>query len=406
MRRFRFVFFLFAFLAVTVHLACAATSTQLLEKPIVVVYPLGVASGVDKEAASRLAVLFATTIAEGGECAVKPAPPGTERADYRTEAIKLKADYYVSGYVTPIGDEVSIVEQVVSVDTGIVIFSNTAQVKTYNDVNGQGEILRNAIVRHAYRNLGAILSPVDHETPAPTAAPSGGTAAKIGGLGGLLGRKRRQATPSPSPAPAALAAIGKPVPAVSEPPIITPVPVPSLLPRSTTPPANAPPTAVPTAVPPSRPTASAKPTASPIPLAAAGSERRFAVVPFGGSAAADARAYAADRTVAAIGRNGFAAELIDGSSRDIDQHAADYCATAKAVGIVTATLGTKNGDPLYGKTTDATLELAAYACDGKALYRKTFDREGAGTDDAHRAIDNAVDAAVGAYLTPPKKKRR
>jgi hypothetical protein len=382
-------------------------ATALLPDPVVVVYPLGLTGGVDKEAASRLAVLFATAIAEGNQVIVKPAPPGTERKDYRTTAASLKADYYVTGYVTPIGDEVSVVEQVVSVENGIVVFSNTAQVRTYNDVNGQGEILRIAILRHAARNLGAIVAPVARATPEPTAAPSGGTGATLANLGGLLGRRKRQATPSPSPSALSPSVeksdIGPQIAAASQPPVITPVPRPSLAPPRPSP--------SPTATPaPQRTVATPPPTAAPVPSAsavvAAAERKRYGIVAFGGTADADGRAYAAQRAIGVVTRNGGVGDLIDGSTeRDIAAHAAEYCATANASSLLTASLSVKSGDPAYGKTTIATLDAVLYGCDGKVQARKSLQREAGGKNDENNAIDLAVDAAFGALLNPPKAKK-
>ncbi len=419
MRRLWILVFLFAF--AFAPFAGVRAATSLLPDPVVVVYPLALSGDVDKEAASRLAVLFATAIAEGNQVIVKPPPPGTERKDYRTTAASLKADYYVTGYVTPIGDEVSVVEQVVSVENGIVIFSNTAQVRTYNDVAGQGEILRGAILRHAARNLGAIVAPTSRATPEPTAAPSGGTAATLANLGGLLGRRKKQATASPSPSalPAAVGRsdIGPQIAAASQPPVITPVPRPSLAPPSTTPlPA---PTFLPTPAPPpptpqrtSSPKPSLTPSASPSPLPTASAvvaalqHKRYGIIGFGGSADTDGRAYAAQRTIGVVTRSGGVGDLLDGSSeRDIAAHAAEYCAAANTATLLSGTLAVKPGDPAFGKTTIATLDATVYGCDGRAQAHKSFQREAGGKNDEDNAIDLAVDAAFGALLNPPKPKK-
>ncbi len=398
MRRYLILAFAVLFALVPFAAADATDTTLLVAAPIVVVFPLGVAGGVDKEASSRLAVLFATKIGEGNGVVVKPAPPGTERKDYRTVAESLKADYYVTGYVTPIGDEVSVVEQVVSVESGIVVFSNTAQVRTYNDAAGQGETLRVAILRHSARNLGAIIAPVTRATAEPTAQPSGGTSTKLGGLGGLLGKKKKAsptAAPSASAAPSTLAnarPIDSPGPAVSEPPVITPVPRPSLAPPRTGPP----PTAEPTAIP---------PTANP-PTAAQPNARRFAIVAINGTADADARGYATDQIGALLARNGAAGESADATQSAMTTRASELCAAANATGIVTGTLALRTGDPQYGKTTIATFELAALDCTGKTVFRKAYEREAGGRNDVRGAIDLALEAGIGAYLHPPRGRAR
>jgi len=142
-----------------------ASPTLLLAPPVLVVYPLTMASAtdLDKEAGSRLAVSIAQSIAALGGVTVKPAPPGTERKNYLEIARAQNADYYISGYITPLGEDVSVVEQLVSTQSGIVVFSNTAPIKTYNDAVGQGEILRTALLRHQGRNVGA------YDAPSPPA---------------------------------------------------------------------------------------------------------------------------------------------------------------------------------------------------------------------------------------------
>ena len=141
--------------------------------PIVVVFPLNVTGEADKEAGSRLGLLFATRFATSGGITVKAPPPGTLRKDYLEESRKLNADYYVSGYVTPIGNEVALVEQIVSTYSGIVVWSNTAQVLTYNDASSQADIMRTAILRHAGRAVAQEDSPIVQPSGAATPQPQG-----------------------------------------------------------------------------------------------------------------------------------------------------------------------------------------------------------------------------------------
>ena len=155
---------LVAVLALLPLLAVAPSS--LVPLPIVIVFPFTLsASDVDKESGSRLAVIVATGISNNGGVIVKPAPPGTERKNYLSVARSVGADYYVSGYITPLGNEVSVVEQVVSTQNGILIASNTAQIATYADAAGQGATLGDEIIHHHNRNLDAFTAP-----PPPAAA--------------------------------------------------------------------------------------------------------------------------------------------------------------------------------------------------------------------------------------------
>ncbi len=152
----------------------AAGPSSLLIKPAVVVYPFTTSnSGVDREAASRLATIIATEMANTRKVTVIPPPPGTERKDYLTVARANAADYYIAGYVTPLGDGVSIVEQVVGTTSGIVVYSKSAQLQTYADVAGQGDDLAQFLSNDANRSMAAIGTPPPAPSPAPQSSSRG-----------------------------------------------------------------------------------------------------------------------------------------------------------------------------------------------------------------------------------------
>ncbi len=192
----------------------AAGPSSLLTKPKVIVYPfIASNSAIDREATSRLATLIATEMANTGKVTVIPPPPGTERKDYLTTARANAADYYITGYLTPLGDGVSIVEQVVGTTSGIVVFSRSAQLSTYADVAGQGDELAQFLAVDANRALAGIGTP----PPAPSPSPQSSSAASAN-LGSLFHRKKPAEPPkaagtaqpaaSRNAAPAAVAASG------------------------------------------------------------------------------------------------------------------------------------------------------------------------------------------------------
>ena len=93
----------------------------------------------------------------------------------------------------------SVVEQVVSTATGIVVFSQSTQLNTYNEAASQGDDLANFVYRHANRGLAAIGTAPPAASPTP--ASSNGPEAN---LGKLFGRKKKaapKATPTPAPKP-------------------------------------------------------------------------------------------------------------------------------------------------------------------------------------------------------------
>ncbi len=176
-----------------------------LEAPSVVVYPITTTGSADDAAGGNVALLIATRLTQLGDIAVKAATPGTDRTKFLSAANALGADYYVTGFLTPLGVDNSLVLQVVSTETGSVVYSTTASVRTYADAVAQAETLRAAILHHAGRALATI-----DAQPEPT-ADSG--AAHDGSLNLTKAlRRRTRATPASTPMPSA-AASAAPTPA-------------------------------------------------------------------------------------------------------------------------------------------------------------------------------------------------
>lgn len=181
----------------SIALLAAGPPPGFLTIPRVIVFPFQVSGSIlDRETSARLETVVANQIAEGGAIKIVPVPSGTDRKDYLTAARAAGADYYVTGFVSPLGDGATMVDQVVSTHTGIVVFSSSGQLQTFGDAAGQGDNLRVAIQRHAGRNLNAFSAPPP-TSATPTAAPTAGAEAKLSG--GLFRRRRPAAAPSPSP---------------------------------------------------------------------------------------------------------------------------------------------------------------------------------------------------------------
>jgi TolB-like protein len=196
---------LLAFIAL-LAVALLGDAPLLIGTPSVVVYPLTANdSSVDREANSRIATAIATRIAQAGGVKVIPPSPTVERANYLTDARQAGADYYVTGFVAGLGSGVSMILQLVSVQNGIVIYSTSAQVLTFADAAGQGDIIRSAILRHAGRSVAQIEALPSAVLPTPSSGP--GTEAD---LGKLLGRRNRAAA-----TPAAVAVAATPSPALA-----------------------------------------------------------------------------------------------------------------------------------------------------------------------------------------------
>ncbi len=148
--------------------------------PVIVIYPFTVNGDADKDAGGKLATIFASSISQSGGIAVKPTTSGVARQDFLTDAKRLGADYYISGFITPLGNEVALVEQVVSTFSGTVVYANTAQIVTYADASAQAQVIRTAVLGHSGRVVAEYNRPVAEPSTGPTA--SSGKEVNIVGL--------------------------------------------------------------------------------------------------------------------------------------------------------------------------------------------------------------------------------
>ena len=164
--------------------------------PIVVVFPFGASSDIAPGNGAKAADLFVQVMNSAGGIDTIGAPQTVVRADYLKYAKSVNADFYVSGYMTPLGSGVSLVEQVVSVRSGAMIAGQTAQIENFQDASSQAIAMHDAVmaqIRGMQQEYAAAQA-----TAAPTAMPSG--QANIGkglsDIAGLFHRgKGKSATP-------------------------------------------------------------------------------------------------------------------------------------------------------------------------------------------------------------------
>ena len=360
-------------------LVAATPPPSFYSKPNVIVFPfISTGSSINREASSTLATLIATAMANTGLVTVTPPPPGTtDRKDYLNVARANRSDYYVSGFISPLGNGVSVVEQVVSTATGIVVYSQSTQLNTYDEAAGQGDDLANFVSRHANRGLAAIGTAPPAASPTPAA--SNGPEAN---LGKLFGRKKK-AAPKATPTPTAKPILNATAPAAA----LVNVPTPTNPPRATTP---AP--ARPTQTPAPRPTPT--PAAAPAAVAAApaaAATQTYAVLPVSGNADATLRDLAETRLIAQSH-----AERAANATAACTGHPVH----AVLSGILPVTPDTAAGGG------NAKFELTASDCSGKTLWHQTHGGDATGPQGLQVATERAVDGAIGAYLNPPKRRRR
>jgi hypothetical protein len=165
----------------------------------VLIYPFDVQTGVDAKIGFAIASILAQEMAAAGGLNVLPVPVGVKRADFLDTARTQHADFYISGYVTPVGDTAAVVEQVVSVDSGVILFSQTAQVQSVADVASQSLLARAQILAFVGRGTQNIQTQSTN-TPAPTS--TNGAQMQIHGLGSIVDSVfHRRGAPTPSPSP-------------------------------------------------------------------------------------------------------------------------------------------------------------------------------------------------------------
>jgi hypothetical protein len=183
-----------------VALAAAAPAADV---PTVVVFPLQASAALDHDVNLRIVTQLANEIAVDGRVRIAAADPDVQRADYLTAARKAGAQFYVTGFITPLGDGASIIEQVVSTTSGTIVFSNSGQITSLADVNAQGDILRAGILDRVQRATYSFTAPSGGSGPgaAPTPARENATEAPEANIGGLFHHKKAAPKPSPSPSP-------------------------------------------------------------------------------------------------------------------------------------------------------------------------------------------------------------
>jgi hypothetical protein len=121
----------------------------------VVVYPLTTDGTTDARVGEQIASLISTDLQTAGKIAIREPSPDVSRQGYLETARRLGADYYLSGFVTKISDQLSVVEQLVSTLNNTTVWSNDARLLTIDDARAQGELVRSAILGHAGRALAA-----------------------------------------------------------------------------------------------------------------------------------------------------------------------------------------------------------------------------------------------------------
>lgn len=170
------------------------------QAPTILVYPFDVETGADPKLGTAIAQIFGQEMAATGGVDVLAIPQGITRANFLENARSEKADFYISGYVMQVGDNASVVAQVVSVESGVILFSQTAQVSTVADVASQSLLARTQILQFLGRGTENVQTQTAN-TPAPTS--TNGANVPISGITSIVDsvfKHKGSHTPPPTPA--------------------------------------------------------------------------------------------------------------------------------------------------------------------------------------------------------------
>lgn len=178
----------------------APPAPSLNQSPVILIYPFEVQTGADPKIGIAIGQILAQEMAAAGGLEVLAIPQGVKRANFLDYARTQKADFYVSGYVTPVGETAAVVEQVVSVDSGVILFSQTAQVSSVADVASQSLLARTQILAFTGRGTQNV-QPEASNTPAPSS--TNGAKVPISGISNIVDSvfKHKGSSRGPSPAP-------------------------------------------------------------------------------------------------------------------------------------------------------------------------------------------------------------
>lgn len=167
--------------------------------PSVVIYPFETPSDVNKDTGTAIAQIYAQVLVQSGGLTVLDIPQNIKREDYEKYAHSKGADYYISGYVQPIGTAAAIVSNVVDVNNEISVYSQTTQIQSVPEVASQALNTRTIIMRAAGIDRPDIVT--GNATPAPTST-SGASVSINSIVGDLFHGRHKAAAPTPTPIPA------------------------------------------------------------------------------------------------------------------------------------------------------------------------------------------------------------
>lgn len=168
----------------------AASPAPHPSAPAIVVYPFGTSGALKPDVGVKAQQLYVSQMTQDGGLDVISGGTDVKRQDYLKNARHLGADYYLTGYMTMLGSSVALVEQLVSTQSGTIVFAQTAQIESFSDAAAQAQAVHDAILQRENEFNAQIAQNV---TTSATPTPLPGNEANLGGL------FKRHARPTPAP---------------------------------------------------------------------------------------------------------------------------------------------------------------------------------------------------------------
>lgn len=179
-------------------------------RPAVIVYPFDIGSDMPKGASQQIATIFDQQLTAAGGIVVITPSAGVARAQYLTSAAANHADYYISGFLTAVGDSAALTTQLVSVRTGIMLRSTTVSISSASDAAAQALAARDLM----FADSGVAQANIDTGAQAtPTPSSDNGASVSLNNAGSFLGlfhhSRAAAATPGPTVKPARVAVVAR-----------------------------------------------------------------------------------------------------------------------------------------------------------------------------------------------------
>lgn len=164
--------------------------------PLLVVFPFQTSSDLKADTGNRAAQLFVQQMNGAGGIDAILAPTNVQRPGYLAYAAKLQADYYLTGYMTPLGGGVSLVEQLVSTQSGTIAYGATAQIDSFDDASAQALQIHGAVLAMEQSDAQRYAAAQAESTTTPEPSSQTNVSKGFSDIAGLF--KHHAATPKPA----------------------------------------------------------------------------------------------------------------------------------------------------------------------------------------------------------------